>query len=109
MYVYVSMEEMSEETCMCPYCKNVVDHFIRNGNFWYKCPKCNKSIRSSMLPDNCKANAVDGEEPKQEVIEEQKIEEDVEDIVKKRREETREELPIDIGSPDSHGRFSSKF
>jgi len=93
------MEEMSEETCMCPYCKNVVDHFIRNGNFWYKCPKCNKSIRSSMLPDNCKANAVDGEEPKQEVIEEQKIEEDVEDIVKKRREETREELPIDIGSP----------
>jgi len=52
-----------------------------------------------MLPDNCKANAVNGEEPKQEVIEEQKIEENVEDIVKKRREETREELPIDIGSP----------
>jgi len=101
MYVYVSMAEMSEETCMCPYCKNVVDHFIRNGNFWYKCPKCNKSIRSSMLPDNCKANAVNEEEPRQEedVIEEPKIEEDVENIVKKRREETREELPIDIGSP----------
>jgi len=57
-----------------------------------------------VLPDNCKANAVNEEkpEPEEDVIEERRIEEnaeDIEDMVKKRREETREELPIDIGSP----------